>query len=235
VCAESTPRHPDREAGSRPYDLIIFDWDGTLRDSVGTIVGCAQAALAELGFEAEDAAIRQTVGASLALSVPRWVPGIQEAQVAEVIEHYRRHWIADWNDRADFFPGVLQLLDELDERGYLLAVATGKGRRGLRVDMERSAVTHRFVATRTADDCAAKPAPQMVLELLDELGVAAQRAVVVGDTTHDLEMARAAQVNAVGTARGAMGEAVLRPLALDVLPCATHLPTWLAGRSAGGL
>ncbi|REJ82564.1 MAG: HAD family hydrolase [Acidobacteria bacterium] len=222
MCADSA------NLRARPYELIVFDWDGTLRDSVGSIVGCARTAIEELGLETDDEAIRATVGTGLQQAVPRWVPGIDPGLIEAVIDGYRRHWIADWNDRADFFPGVIELIQRLSDDGYLLSVATGKGRRGLGVDMQRSGVSHLFAATRTSDDCAAKPAPQMVLEILGELGVRADAALVVGDTTHDLEMARAAGVDAVGTGRGAMAPEVLAPLALTVLGCATELPEWLA-------
>lgn len=221
MCAEELSAAP-------PYELVIFDWDGTLRDSIGTIVGCAQAALGDLELAADSAVIRSTVGTSLATSIPRWVPGIEPELARAVEERYRVRWIEEWNDRADFFPGVPEMLGDLAARGLLLAVATGKGRRGLRVDLERSDAAHRFAATRTADDCAAKPAPQMVHEILDELGVKPSRTLVVGDTTHDLLMARNAEVDAVATLRGAMTRDELEPHALAVLPCATDLPDWLA-------
>ncbi len=211
----------------RRYELIIFDWDGTLRDSVGTIVGCAQAALDELGLPSDPEAIRQTVGLGLDEAIPRWSPGLDRQNVSKVRQRYSYHWIHDWNDRAEFFAGVPDLLSRLADRGLLLAVATGKGRRGLRVDMQRSGVEDRFVASRTSDDCAAKPAPQMVLEILDELGVRAQQALVVGDTTHDLQMAANAGVDALGVAGGAMSEAALRPLALDCLDHVCQLDSWL--------
>jgi len=108
-----------------PYRLIIFDWDGTLRDSVGTIVGCAQAALDEMALEADPKAIRQTIGLSLAEAIPHWSPGLASERVATVRECYVHHWIHHWNDRAEFFAGVPELLDRLAERDLLLAVAGG--------------------------------------------------------------------------------------------------------------
>ncbi len=215
---------------SSPYRLIIFDWDGTLRDSVGTIVGCAQAALEELGLGADPDGIRQTIGLALAAAIPSWSPGLARERVAAVRERYIHHWIHHWNDRAEFFAGVPELLDRLAERDLLLAVATGKGRRGLDVDMQRSQVEQQFHATRTSDDCAAKPAPQMVLEILDELGVRAADALVVGDTTHDLQMAANADVDALAVAGGAMPAEVLQPLALDCLANVCELDRWLDRR-----
>ena len=210
-----------------PYDLIVFDWDGTLRDSIATIVGCASAALQDLGLAFDQEAIRRSIGLGLAESVPRWSPGVTAHQVEQVVERYRQRWIADWNDRSTCFDGVPELLQSLGNTGYLLAVATGKGRRGLDVDLEHSQLGSHFATTRTADECAAKPAPQMLFEILDELGIRADRTLVVGDTTHDLQMARNGGADAVATLQGAMPRERLEPLALDCLESVVELTRWL--------
>ena len=215
-----------------PFDLIVFDWDGTLRDSIGTIVGCAGQALEDVGLPVDEVAIRASIGLGLAESVARWAPAATPDQIDEVVERYRQRWIHEWNDRSTCFDGVPELLVALEADGYLLAVATGKGRRGLDVDLERSGLGHHFAATRTADDCAAKPAPQMLFEILDELGVRAERALVVGDTTHDLLMARNAGAQSVATLAGAMSRSQLEGFAPVCLDSVTELLPWL--RSAAG-
>ncbi len=214
---------------------MVFDWDGTLSDSVGAIVGCAQEALAAAGLTGRDEDIRQTIGLGLDVSVPRWSPGISEADQARVLAAYRSRWIGHWSATGGLFEFAPTLLAALAEDGHLLAIATGKSRAGLVRDLDKAErvgtpVRRMFAGSRTVDEAPAKPAPGMLIELMDELGARRETTIMVGDTTHDLEMARAAGCVSVGVLSGAMESEELAPLADEVLPDAAGLLQWLARR-----
>ena len=215
-----------------PYRLLIFDWDGTLRDSIGSIVGCAQEAASEHGFASSEPVIRESVGLGLDTAVRLWCPGADDEARGLVRESYRRLWIERWHSRADLFPEAEPALAKLHRDGYWLAIATGKSRDGLERDLGHGAgrsVKALFLASRTADESAPKPSPAMVHELLDELGVAVGEALVIGDSAHDLEMAANAGCAAVGVTCGALADEELRRLgARDLLRGVGELPGWLA-------
>lgn len=212
-----------------PYRLLVFDWDGTLIDSIGSIVACMHATVAELGLPAlDDEAVRGTIGLGLRDTLDILLPGTGPDLRTRVVECYRRHWLGGWADRHALICGVEAVLDELAAAGYQLAVATGKSRRGLDRDLARCRIGDRFLATRTADETAGKPSPVMLREILDELAVAAEEALLIGDTLHDLRMAANAGVPAVAVASGSAPVEELRSLEpLAVLPDVTHLPAWL--------
>ncbi|HVS16560.1 MAG TPA: HAD-IA family hydrolase [Thermoanaerobaculia bacterium] len=220
---------------SLPFRLLIFDWDGTLRDSIGSIVGCAREAAAEHGVVAAAAAIRASVGLGLDAAIRRWCPNADEPARRRVRASYGRLWIERWHARADLFPDAEPTLAALHADGYWLTVATGKSRAGLERDFGYGGgrrVRELFLASRTADETAPKPSPAMVRELLDELGVDAAEALVIGDSAHDLEMAANAGCAAVGVAGGALPGRELRRLgARAVLDGVGELRTWLAGRA----
>ncbi len=213
--------------------LLVFDWDGTLMDSVGSIVGCTQAVIAELGLgEAEETTIRGTVGLGLRETVDTLVPGCDDALYDDVLECYRRHWVATFRDRPLLFPGVRGMLGELTQTGYLLAVATGKSRRGLEQALDQTGLRGHFHASRTADEALSKPHPQMLLEILDQLGVRPRAAVMVGDSIYDLRMAANAGTHGVAVLSGAHGRAELAAEAPRVLlEQIAELPAWLANES----
>lgn len=219
----------------RRYDLLIFDWDGTLMDSVGTIVECTRRTLADLDLPPlPEAEIRGSVGLSIAETIRRLSGGNPDPEVAERIRAtYRDHWFETFRERPVLFPRVEELLDRFVAADYLLAVATGKGRRGLDRDLESTGIADRFHATRTADEATSKPSPQMVLDLLDELGTRPERTLVVGDSIWDLQMATAARTPCVAVCTGAHPRPEL--LACSPLTCLDRigdLEGWLEG--AGG-
>lgn len=213
------------------YRLLVFDWDGTLIDSIGSIIACMHATVEELGLpEVPDETVRRTIGLGLQETLEILLPGSGPELHARVLECYRRHWMGGFADRHALIRGAEGVLDQLGRAGYWLAVATGKSRRGLERDLTRFGLGERFLASRTADETAGKPSPEMLFEILDELGVAPAEALVIGDTPHDLRMAANAGVAAVAVASGsALGEELrdLDPLA--ILPDVTHLPAWLRG------
>lgn len=221
-----------RPAPNGAYRLLVFDWDGTIIDSIGSIVACMHATVAELGLpRIADETIRGTIGLGLSDTLEILMPGAEESLQRRVLECYRRHWIGGFCDRHSLVGGARGVLEALGRDGYLLAVATGKGRRGFERDIARFGLADLFLATRTVDEAPSKPSPGMVLDLLDELGVEAEEALMIGDTPHDLRMAANAGVAAVAVCSGSACEADLRRLApAAVLPDVTHLDPWLRSR-----
>jgi phosphoglycolate phosphatase len=219
----------------RPFELLVFDWDGTLMDSVATIVDCTREAFVGAGVAPPpEEAVRDAIGLGLRESFDRFAPGGGEELMARVLTCYRERWLAEYRGRQVLFPGIVDLLSGLAADGYLLAVATGKSRRGLDDALRSHGIEGLFQATRTADEAPSKPHPQMVLDILDELGVRPGAALVVGDSVHDLEMARAAGVASVGVCSGSHPRPeLLRRSPLACLAGVHELPGWLAARAAG--
>lgn len=191
------------------YQLIVFDWDGTLFDSTALITRSIQAAAVAVGLPAPSAEkARYVIGLGLSDALHFIAPQLPQTLYADLAEAYRRHYAAHMND-ITLFEGVPELLRQLQLRGHQLAVATGKSRRGLNEALVASGLDRVFDATRTADETASKPHPRMLFELLDELGVHSRDAVMVGDTTHDLLMAQDAGVAAAAVTYGAHDVAAL--------------------------
>jgi phosphoglycolate phosphatase len=185
------------------YDLLIFDWDGTLMDSAGTIVACIQAASADLGWPVPSReAASHIIGLGLKEAVEALFPDRDEAEHPQLVERYRYHYLSQ-DHEIQLFEGARDLVAEMHGRGHLLAVATGKARRGLDRAFGHSGLEPYFHASRTADETFSKPHPAMIEELLDELMVAPERALMIGDTSHDLEMARNAGVDSLAAGYGA--------------------------------
>jgi len=212
--------------------LLVFDWDGTLMDSIGPIVACTQATIRELNLgSVPDETIRGMVGLGLRETIEILSPGCDEALFERILDGYRRQWHGTYRDMPLLFPGVPEMLRDLEAAGYLLAVATGKSRRGLDYALDQTGLGSLFQATRTADEAFSKPHPQMLLDVLDELGVPPRDAVMIGDTTYDLEMARNARTHAVGVCSGGHSREEL--LDLEPLAClerVVELTAWLAER-----
>ncbi len=213
--------------------LLVFDWDGTLVDSVGAIVGCTRATMVELGLEPlPERAVKDMIGLGLRETVEVMCPGCDEALFHRVLETYRRLWIGEWRHRIRPFVGAEEVLTELARREYLLAVATAKTRPGLDRDFGVTRFGRYFHASRTVDEALSKPHPKMLLDLLEELGVRAEEALMIGDTVHDLQMAANADVPAVAVTSGAQPREVLEELRpAGCLRSVAELPAWLA--SAG--
>ncbi len=199
------------------YDLIVFDWDGTVVDSTAVIVNSIQSACRDLGLPVpSDEAARHVIGMGLQQALQHAVPSAPAELLPQLVERYRHHYFAQ-DDDITLFDGARDTIDSLHEAGYLLAVATGKSRKGLERSMHTSGMDGYFHATRTADQTFSKPHPAMLLEIMDELGIDPARVLMVGDTTHDLQMALNAGVDAVGMAHGAHPAdqlLELKPLAL---------------------
>lgn len=186
------------------YDLIIFDWDGTLIDSIGWIVQSLRYAGLQCGLGVpDDAASRAVIGLDLGSALQNLFPHAEAAQLPALKQAYVEHYHTRDLNADDLFDGVPNLLDRLNQRGYQLAIATGKGRAGLDHVLNATGAGHWFCASRCSDETASKPNPRMLLELMAEIGVSPTRTLMVGDSVHDLEMAGHAGVTAVAVTCGA--------------------------------
>jgi phosphoglycolate phosphatase len=213
----------------RRFDLIAFDWDGTLYDSTRLIARCIQAAVVDVGgAKPSESDAAWVIGLGLAEALARAAPDVPKEKYAELGARYRFHFLQHQDDLV-LFDGVLEMLDALRARGHRLAVATGKSRRGLDEALSTVALRDRFDASRTADETFGKPHPRMLLELMEELEIPAERTLMIGDTTHDLQLAINAGCARVGVSYGAHEPASFDPLApLHVAHSVAGLSQWLA-------
>lgn len=187
----------------QPVELIIFDWDGTLMDSEQAIVHCMQLAIRDMAVEPRsDQEISNIIGLGLLEAVSALYPGSGEGFAHQLADHYREHWFHISHGRNNLFPGVLALLEQLQSDGVQIAVATGKSRRGLDLVLQETALESTFHATRCADETQSKPHPQMLFEILEELSIAPESALMVGDTEYDMEMATRAEMAAIAVCYG---------------------------------
>ena len=213
---------------TRNFDLIAFDWDGTLYDSTQIIVRCIQAAVCDVGGkQPTQEAAAYVIGLGLMEALAHAAPDVSPDKYPELGARYRHHYASHFNDLS-LFEGVLPLLDALKARGYLLTVATGKSRRGLDETLQSVELTGVFDGSRTAAATAGTPDPLMLHELMAQFDLPASRILMVGDTTHDLQMALNAGCASVGVSYGAhepSNFAVLNPL--HVAHSVQDLHQWL--------
>ena len=216
------------------FELIVFDWDGTLMDSEARIVTCIQAAFRDLGLpEPVREVARDVIGLGLDEAMERLLPTGEAELRAKVVVQYRRHFLGGDQSPSELFPGARETLDWMTEQGYRLAVATGKSRAGLNKALVESGLEGVFHATRTADETFSKPHPQMLLELMDELGARADETLMIGDTEYDLQMANNAGVRSLAVCYGVHEPG--RLLACEPLACLDSLwaiRDWLSARQA---
>lgn len=187
----------------KQFDLIVFDWDGTLMDSTSTIVRCIQAAARDLGLPIPDkSAASYVIGLGLQDAMQAAIPDVDPKYYPRIVERYRHHYLGQDKDLT-LFDGVQDMLEDLAQQGYFLAVATGKSRVGLNRALNSTKLLSMFDATRCADETFSKPHPAMLQELTRELGQEMQRTLMIGDTTHDLQMAINAGAGGVAVEFGA--------------------------------
>jgi len=188
---------------TRQFDLIAFDWDGTLFDSTAIIVRCIQAAVRDVGGTVPtDEAASYVIGLGLMQALAHAAPDVPPKQYPMLGERYRHHYLAHQHD-ISLFEGVLPMLSDLKTRHHWLTVATGKSRGGLNEALQAAELHGLFDGSRTADETAGKPSPLMLQELMREFGVTPERTLMIGDTTHDLQMALNAGCAGVGVSYGA--------------------------------
>ncbi len=192
-----------RDGVARRFDLIVFDWDGTLADSTAPIVYAMKESCRDLGLPVpDDCAARHVIGLGFEDAMKTIAPGLPATRFPELGARYRHHYLAREPDIA-LFAGAKELLAELDAAGYLLGIATGKSRPGLRRMLESFGLERAFHATRCADEGFPKPHPDMLLHLMNRLDVQPHATLMIGDTTHDLDLARNAGAHAVAVTYGA--------------------------------
>jgi len=212
----------------RRYPVLVFDWDGTLLDSAASITTSIQEAAREMGLPVPPRErASHVIGLGLEDALRSAVPELERSGYNEFVGLYRKHFLLR-EPTMTLFDGVPDMLSDLVARGHTLAVATGKSRQGLNSAMQATQLGKFFTATRCADETESKPHPAMLYELIDELDTPAHQLLMIGDTTHDLEMARRAKVDAVGVSYGAHpadGLHALRPA--QVVSSIAALSEWL--------
>lgn len=185
------------------YELVVFDWDGTLLDSAGAIVHAIQASCRDLDLPVpDDSRARHVIGLGLVDALRHAVPDLLPENYQAMVDRYRSHYLAG-DKNLTLFDRVPEMLQRLKAAGHILAVATGKSRLGLERALDHSGLRPFFQASRCADECHSKPHPQMLLELMAEFGIAAEATVMIGDTSHDMLMATNAGVDGLAVTYGA--------------------------------
>ena len=219
------------------YSLLVFDWDGTLMDSAHRIVTCMRLAAEDAGQPVPDVeAVRNIIGLGMREAVTALFPAIGGAAVTAIIDAYREHWLGDRVPSSALFPGADRVLRHFADAGYLLAVATGKSRRGLDRALEETGLGELFHMTRCADEAFSKPHPQMLEDILTDLDTRPGDALVIGDTEYDMQMAANAGVDALGVVHGVhSSKRLLAQGALTVLGHLEELPGWLNRNSRNTL
>ena len=216
------------ELRPRHYRFLVFDWDGTLVDSTALICQSLQQACRDLGEPVpSDEAARFVIGLGLVDAMRHVAPALPLQRYTELALRYRDHYLAR-DDGVVPFAGIRELLVDLQTAGFLLAIATGKSRLGLERALEQQGLAGHFVATRCADEGLPKPHPEMLLHLMDAVGARPDQTLMIGDTTHDLRLARSAGAAALAVAYGAhrpAGLAEEQPLA--TIHSVPELREWL--------
>ncbi|PAU64047.1 HAD-IA family hydrolase [Pseudomonas indica] len=215
----------------RDYRLLIFDWDGTLVDSIGRIVESMRRAAESCSLpQCAEAAIKGIIGLSLSEAIRTLYPELERdaGRVERFRQQYSEHYLALENEPSALFPGVVESLGAFRQAGYRLAVATGKSRRGLNHVLAGHGWLDYFDVTRCADETAGKPDPLMLHEILAHCGMVAEQALMVGDSSFDLLMARRAGLDAVAVGYGAQPlEVLLEHEPLLAIEEFSELRAWL--------
>jgi phosphoglycolate phosphatase len=220
------PKYIDRTAA---YKLIIFDWDGTLMDSQERIVNCLSAAAADLVLpELHPSVLKNIIGLGLNEAILSLYPGLDTQQVQAFADRYRYHFLTADDTPMGVFENVHNMLQVLIDHGFLLAIATGKARRGLNQVLQETQLGELFQGSRCADETRSKPHPQMLLELLDEFGLTSEEAIMVGDTEYDMIMANSINMDGLAVSYGVHEkEALLKHNPLDCVDTIDELFHWL--------
>jgi phosphoglycolate phosphatase len=212
----------------RRFRFVVFDWDGTLADSTTLIADSLRRACADIGEPMPDeSTARYVIGLGLADALRHVAPGLVPERQRALTDRYRHHFLTR-DAQVPLFAGVRELLAELETAGFLLGIATGKSRVGLERALAQQGIGHHFVATRCADEGFPKPHPDMLLHLIDRVGVASNATLMIGDTTHDVEVAHGAGAAAVAVAYGAHdADSLARRSPLALVGSIAELHGWL--------
>ncbi|TDF41661.1 HAD-IIIA family hydrolase [Alteromonadaceae bacterium M269] len=192
------------------HKFIIFDWDGTLMDSIGRIVNCMQLVAEDLALNVPTSnEVKGIIGISLKPGIKKLFPDVSDEYVEKLFNGYKEHYLRLDNTPSPMFDGVEDMLEDLRSQGHQLAVATGKARRGLVRAWEHTGLSHYFVASRCADETLSKPNPDMLQQLLKESRFDIEDAVMIGDSIHDLKMAESIGMDRIGVSFGAATQEAL--------------------------
>ena len=217
------------------YTLLVFDWDGTLMDSKAQIVNCMQSAIKELSLESRtNEQISDIIGLGLEEAVSKLFPDLKPKEVQHASQTYREHYLFKDKTPSPLFSGVEDVLSLLKETGYDLAVATGKSRRGLDKGLSETGLHDYFPITRCADETRSKPHPQMLEEILVDYNTQTNKALMIGDSEYDLQLANNAKVDGFAVSYGVHG--LLRLLKHDpvgFIDKIDQLPEWLNNHATG--
>jgi phosphoglycolate phosphatase len=218
---------------SQSFNLLVFDWDGTLMDSEARIVACLRAAIEDLALESrDDASLKNIIGLGLAEAINTLYPGSDESLHRQMVERYRYHFLTANPTGSELFEGAEETLQALSEAGYLLAVATGKGRQGLDKVLAETGLGGYFHATRCSDETFSKPHPLMLEQLMEELGAEPGETLMIGDTEYDMQMAGNARTHALAVSYGVHEKArLLKHKPLHCIDAIYELEAWLQGYS----
>ena len=211
------------------YQLIIFDWDGTIMDSAQKIANCIRASARDVGVEApSDEKAKSIIGLGLLEAMTVLFSTATESQVKQIVEAYKYHFVKGDVTEQSLFEGVESGLQALEDAGAVLAVATGKSRAGLDRIFAETGLKKHFITSRCADETRSKPHPQMLNEILDFSAINADKAIMVGDTTYDMDMALNANIDGLGVSYGVHTESMLlESKALSVQHSFNQLLAWL--------
>ena len=204
------------------YKLIVFDWDGTLMDSIAKIVACMRISIKQVRLpHRDDSKLRDIIGLGLQEAITSLYPDITTVEYESLVDCYRNHFLFKDDTPSVLFSGAHEMMADLNKQGYYLAVATSKGRVGLDLVLNETNMGAHFHATRCADEAFSKPHPKMLLDIMDELGVDADETLMVGDTEYDLQMAQNARCDSLGISHGVHPASRLEKL--DPVACVEDL------------
>ena len=217
----------------RPYNILIFDWDGTLMDSAAHITACMRNAIAHAGADFRtDAQIRHIIGLGLEEAVRQLLPDASANLIQRVVEEYRQEFLFRTSHASELFAGARETLATLQAQGYYLAVATGKSRRGLDKVLAETGLETVFAITRCADETHSKPNPLMLEEILTDFDAKPSEALMIGDSEYDLLMARNIQMDALAVSYGVHSlQHLLQYQPQGYVDDIAHIPDWLAQHS----
>ena len=214
---------------TKPFKLLVFDWDGTVMDSESRIVACVDAAIRDLELPHRSIdEVKNIIGLGLKEAVQTLYPGSGDDLMQQIIERYRRHYLEVDQTPSPLFPGARETLEQLNLEGYLLAVATGKGRIGLEKVFDETNTRELFVTSRCADESFSKPHPQMLEAVIDFCGVMPDETLMIGDTEYDMQMAINAKTAALAVCYGVhTPERLMQFQPLACMESITDIPSWL--------
>lgn len=216
----------------RPYNLLVFDWDGTVMDSESHIVASVLAAIKDLKLpERSVAEAKNIIGLGLREAIQKLYPSSDDKLHGALVERYRHHFSIANTTPSPLFPGAVTLLESLSDAGYLLAIATGKGRSGLDRVLDETGLKTMFVTTRCADESFSKPHPQMLEHIMDFTGCEPDETLMIGDTEYDMEMASNASTHALAVSYGVHAvERLQKHNPVGIIDALTELQPWLLSR-----